>query len=181
MMTWAFDHDGPDVSSLHPPVELTKRRLSVPRSTGLYVVTCGDCLAHVGTSSDLRARLGTLARLGTHRGSAEVLCASFCTGKPPLVWWEECADITAARIRERSFKAHYGEPPRPRPAYAECVNGSRLVRALVEAAGPDSWEAGHAEAVFAIGEKLHLLFSPRLHHLWKVVRVPPGPWTELLP
>jgi len=46
-------------------------------------------------------------------------------------------------------------------------------------AGPDSWEAGFAEAVFRIGEKLSLLFQPRFESIWQRVGIPPGPWAAL--
>lgn len=138
--------------------------------------TCGDCLAHVGTSGGIAGRVRTLANLGTHRGSAEVLCAAFCTAEAPVVWWEEQATVIAARERERAFKAHYGEPPQPRPGYERCVNGAELLGAIIAATGPDSWEAGFAEGVFMIGEKLNLLFQPRFEPIWRRVGVPPGPW-----
>ena len=93
-----------------------------------------------------------------------------------MVWWEEQPTPAAARERERAFKAHYGEPPQPRSRYESCVNGAKLLSAIVEAAGADSWEAGFAEAVFLIGEKLNLLFQPRFEPIWERVGVPPGPW-----
>jgi hypothetical protein len=46
----------------------------------------------------------------------------------------------------------------------------------VAAAGEDSWEAGYIEAVFAIGEKLNLLFQPRFQPVWEHLEMPPGPW-----
>jgi hypothetical protein len=115
----------------------------------------------------------------THRGSAEVLCAAFCTGEGPLVWWEEQLDTASAREREHAFKSHYGEPPQPRPSYEGCVNGAALLARIIGAAGPDSWEAGFAEAVFRIGEKLSLLFQPRFESIWQRVGIPPGPWAAL--
>lgn len=175
-MGWTFDPAGPDTTGLAGPVELVRRGLVVPPRTGLYVITAGDCLAHVGTSGNLRGRIGTLARLGTHRGSAEVLCAAHCTRHHPVVWWEEHDDIGRARQREREFKHHYGEPPQPRPPYESCVNGAAVLDALVVAAGANSWEAGYIEAVLTVGEKLSLLFERRFERLWSEVRVPPGPW-----
>lgn len=120
--------------------------------------------------------LDRLARLGTHHGNAEVLCAAFCTSKPPVVWWEELPDVAMARLREREFKDHYGEPPTPRTKYASCRNGKRLETELVRAAGQESWEAGFIEAAFEIGSRLSLLFNPRFDSLWKRVGKPPGPW-----
>lgn len=173
---WIFDPRGPEFRSLHGPVPLTTRGMGLPSSPGLYIVTCGDCLPHVGTSGSLAGRVRTLASLGTHRGSAEVLCAAFCTGEAPVVWWEEQPTTTAARERERAFKSHYGEPPQPRSDYEACVNGTKLLNELIQAAGPTSWEAGYASAVFQVGEKLNLLFRPRFEAIWRQVGVPPGPW-----
>jgi hypothetical protein len=133
-------------------------------------------MPHVGTSGGIAGRVRTLANLGTHRGSAEVLCAAYCTGEAPVVWWEEQPSVPDARLRESAFKTHYGEPPQPRSHYAGCVNGAALLAAIRAAAGPDSWESGYAEAVFQIGEKLSLLFQPRFAAIWREVGVPPGPW-----
>ncbi len=92
------------------------------------------------------------------------------------MWWQELPDTATARLRERAFKDHYGEPPRPRPEHEQCVNGGALLRALVAAAGEDSWEGGFATAVVTIGEDLQLLFQPRLDSLWNRIGRPPGPW-----
>lgn len=173
---WTFDARGPDFRSLRGPVPLAARGMGLPARPGLYVVTSGDCMPHVGTSGGIAGRVRTLANLGTHRGSAEVLCAAFCTGEAPVVWWEEQPTTIAARQREHAFKAHYGEPPQPRSRYERCVNGAELLGAITAAAGPESWEAGFAEAVFLIGEKLNLLFQPRFESIWRQVGVPPGPW-----
>jgi hypothetical protein len=177
---WAFDPRGPDFATLNGPVPLALRGMGLPARPGLYVVTCGDCMPHVGTSGSVSGRVRTLAALGTHRGSAEVLCAAFCTHEAPMVWWEEQPDTATARLRERAFKAHYGEPPQPRHTYAGCVNGTALLDRITAAAGRDSWEAGFADAVFKIGEKLGLLFQPRFTAVWDQVGVPPGPWAGLL-
>ncbi len=158
------------------PVALVSRGLPLPTTPGVYAITCGDCIAHIGTSRSLRARVATLARLGTHRGSSEVLCAASCTGQEPLVWWRGCPDEASARILESALKRHHGEPPVPRERYADCVNGRRLMERLIQAAGPDSWEAGYVQAAFTIGEKLSLLFAPRMLPLWEHVGCPPGPW-----
>lgn len=178
MTAWTFDPNGPDASELRGPLPLARRGLGLPRSPGLYVITCGDCLAHVGTSGGLSGRVRTLAALGTHRGSAEVVCAAYCSGEPPQVWWRECATVADARQLEAAFKSHYGEPPVPRERYESCKDGRRLRRALTEAAGEGSWEAGYVEAVFDIGEKLALLFAPRFESVWARVGVPPGPWAS---
>ena len=84
-----------------------------------------------------------------------------------------------AREKEKDFKQHYGEPPQPRSQYEGCVNGGALLSRIIEVAGTESWEAGFAEAVFTIGEKLSLLFQPRFRAIWQRVGVPPGPWTVL--
>lgn len=177
---WTFDPHGPESRTLNGPVPLAVKGMGLPARPGLYVITCGDCMPHVGTSGRLSGRVRMLAALRTHRGSAEVLCAAFCTGEAPLVWWEEQPDAKTARERERAFKRHYGEPPQPRPDHQACVNGEVLLGRIVEAAGPDSWEAGFAEAVFAIGEMLSLLFQPRFAPIWQQVGVPRGPWAALI-
>ncbi len=173
---WAFDPHGPDAHALHGPVQLATRDMGLPPRPGVYIVTCGDCMPHVGMSGSIAGRVRTLANLGTHRGSAEVLCAAFCTGEAPVVWWEEQPTTIAARERERTFKTYYGEPPQPRSRYEACVNGRKLLDGIIAAAGPDSWEAGFAEAVFLIGEKLNLLFRPPFEPIWQRVGMPPGPW-----
>jgi len=137
-------------------------------------------MPHVGTSGNLQSRVRMLATLGAHRGSAEVLCAAFCTRQAPVVWWEEHASATSARARERAFKSHYGEPPQPSASHSGCVNGAALLAQLVTASSSDSWEAGFATAVFQIGQNLKLLFQPRFAAIWKRVGCPPGPWSSLL-
>ncbi len=180
-LMWTFDSSGPDTSRLQGPKPLARRRLGLPKSPGLYLITCGDCLAHVGTSARLAGRVGSLARLGIHRGSSEVLCAAFCSREPPQVWWQECSTVSLAKEQERAFKNHYGEPPVPRPKYDPCRNGAHLKQRLIEIAGGRSWEAGYIEAVFAIGEKLQLLFAPQFQPIWERVGIPPGPWGDFFP
>lgn len=176
---WNFDPEGPDFRTLNGPIPLSTKGMGLPSKPGLYVITCGDCMPHVGTSGSLAGRVRTLAGLGTHRGSAEVLCAAWCTQESPMVWWQTVPDVVTARQRESAFKAHYGEPPQPRSIYERCVNGGALLARLIEVTGSDSWEAGYAEAVFTIGEKLKLLFTPRFASVWQVVGPPPGPWTSV--
>jgi hypothetical protein len=135
-------------------------------------------MPHVGISGGIAGRVRTLAGLGNRRGSAEVVCAAWCTGEAPLVWWEELPDVATARERERAFKRHYGEPPQPRASYQRCVNGTALLERIIDATGSGSWEAGYAEAVFKIGEKLALLFVPRFSRVWQLVGTPPGPWNR---
>ena len=94
-----------------------------------------------------------------------------------MVWWRESGSIEEARAREREFKEFYGEPPSLRTEYAACKDGARLMHRLIEAAGPQSWEAGFIEAVFAVGEKFDLLFAPRFSAVWeRVGGRPHGPW-----
>jgi hypothetical protein len=161
------------------PVALARRGLIMPASPGVYIVASGDCVSHIGTSGSLRGRVGQLAGLGTHRGSAEVLCAAYCTKLAPQVWWQSL-DRGEIALLERQLKAASGEPPTPRERFSSCVNGLQLRDDLVAAAGVDSWEAGFVEAVFAIGEKLRLLFQPRFHRVWQEIGIPPGPWAELV-
>jgi hypothetical protein len=167
------------LSGFSGPIALARRGLVLPSAPGVYIVASGDCVSHIGTSVSLRGRVGQLAALGTHRGSAEVLCAAYCTKQTPMVWWEplERAQTTAL---ERQLKLTSGEPPTPRDQFASCVNGLRLRDDMIAVAGETSWEAGFIEAVFAIGEKLRLLFQPRFHEIWREVGVPPGPWTEFI-
>lgn len=165
----------PEVEAFEGPVELVRRGLIIPPSPGVYVVACGACVAHIGISGNLRSRVASLARLGTHRGSAEVICAAHCTRLPPRVWWYTTDRVSAGAL-ERTMKQRYGEPPWPREKFAACVNGVQLRDDLIAAAGENSWEAGYAEAVFAIGEKLRLLFDSRFNEVWNKVGVPPGPW-----
>ena len=165
----------PELESFSGPVELVRRGLMLPRAPGVYVVASGDCVAHIGTSGNLRSRVGTLAALGTHRGSTEVICAAYCTGEAPQVWWYPTEKLTAL-VLERDLKSVCGEPPIPRAAHAGCVNGGQLRDDLVAAAGADSWHAGYVEAVFTIGERLRLLFSPKFDEVWASVGVPPGSW-----
>jgi hypothetical protein len=105
-----------------------------------------------------------------------VLCAAYCTQVEPLVWWYETENASAARVLESTLKGRYGEPPWPRELYAGCVNGTRLRDALITAVGEGSWQAGFAEAVFLIGEKLSLLFRSEFDAVWAEVGIPPGPW-----
>ncbi len=167
-----------ELVSFAGPVDLVRRGLPLPTTPGVYVVACRDCVAHIGTSGNLRTRVRTLAALGTHRGSSEVLCAAHCTRSSPKVWWYPVA-LSEAKVVEHTLKQRYGEPPWPREAYAACVNGAQLRDDLVTAAGSESWEAGFVEAVFAIGEKLGLLFQPRFDSIWQSLGIPPGPWERL--
>ena len=172
---WHFDDTGPDHSRFSGPLKLSKA-MQLPRSPGLYLVTCGDCLAHIGTSKRIADRVRQLANLGTHRGSSEVLCAAFCTKQWPLVWWEEHRTDQEARRREREFKGHYGEPPNPERFTTSCKDGRALREALLSHESNDSWNAGYVEAVFEIGEKLTLLFRERFDSMWMKTEKPPGPW-----
>ncbi len=160
--------------SANAPLKTQGIRLN--RVPGLYVITCGPCVAHVGTSKDLAVRIGQLARLRAHRGSNEVLCAAYCTQSEPVVWWKECHNDIEARKLEQALTERIGNPPFPEK-YHNCRDGNELLQRLIEAAGPNSWEAGYIEALFATGESLHLLFQKRFETLWKTVGKPPGPWS----
>jgi len=180
ILTWTFAEDDSDASGFEAPVPLAAAITTAPRGPGVYVVSCGSCLAHVGTSKNLRARLQVLARLGHHRGSAEVLCAAFCTRCEPLVRWSPAHSDVAARVVERRLKTRYGEPPAPRGEHSGCRNGLALRQALTDAAGPESWEAGYIEAVFKVGEDLRLLEADRFRRIWRLIGRPPGPWESRL-
>jgi hypothetical protein len=150
--------------------------MGLPKSPGVYIVQSGDCVSHIGSTGTLAARVYTLASLGTHRASAKVLCAAYCTGEAPLVWWQLSESAAAAAAREKSLKMEFGEPPLPGSEYASCVSGARLLSAVLKAAGDESWHAGYAEATFRIGEKLSLLFTERFEPIWNEIGKPPGPW-----
>lgn len=180
MPPWAFDPLGPSATGLKGPVALMTKGMGLPSKPGLYIVTCGDCMPHVGTSGNLSRRARILANLGAHRGSAEVLCAAFCTKEAPLVWWESHSSAAKAREREREFKSYYGEPPQPRASHWGCVDGAKLLADMLRVAGRDSWEAGFASAVFRIGRDLRVLFEPRFAPIWNQIGCPPGPWASLL-
>jgi hypothetical protein len=166
----------PELEAFSGPFDLVTRGLPLPTAPGVYVVASGDCVSHIGTSGNLRSRVRSLAALGTHRGSAEVVCAAHCTQQAPLIWWYPTPSAPQARVLEAALKGRYGEPPTPRDRYGACVNGAKLQTDLVGAAGRDSWEAGFIEAVFLIGEKLNLLFQERFDDIWTRVGAPPGPW-----
>lgn len=168
--TWELD-----LAGFTAGVPLKRTAQGAPAHPGVYVIAAGDCVPHIGTSGNLQTRIRTLAALGNHRGSAEVLCAAHCTQQAPTVRWRETATAADARSIESTFKK-LGEPPQPRGQFSGCVNGAALRHALVETAGPSSWEAGYVEALFEVGEQLHRLFAPRFHDLWERVGWPPGPW-----
>jgi hypothetical protein len=166
-----------DFSGFSDPVPLARRQQGAPSRPGAYIITCGHCVPHIGTSKSIQARVRTLASLGNHRGSAEVLCAAYCTGEPPMVRWIETDSDTDARVIEQTLKRQ-GEPPRPRPEFDCCVNGNALRVALVAAAGSASWEAGYIDALFDVGEQLKRLESSHFDAVWKEVGWPPGPWAR---
>jgi len=87
----AIDEPVVELELFSGPIELVRRGLALPGVPGVYVVACGDCVAHIGTSGNLRSRVRSLAALGTHRGSAEVIClrtarakALASGGTPPI-------------------------------------------------------------------------------------------------
>jgi hypothetical protein len=143
---------------------------------GVYVVASGDSISHIGASGRLGDRVRTLAHLGTHRGSARVLCVAYCTGQAPQVWWTYTKSLSRARAIEAELKADYER--QFLGAHLECDLGGALRQALTDAVGPDSWEAGYVEALFSIGEHLAYLARPELAVAWRTVGIPPGPWAE---
>lgn len=174
--TSASDPWSIDLGRFTSPVPLVRNRLGAPARPGVYVIACGECVPHIGTSSKLQSRIRSLAALGNHRGSAEVLCAAYCTGVQPMVQWREMGSALEARVVERKLKAR-GEPPQPRNEFAGCVNGSTLRNDLVSAAGRSTWEAGYIEALFDVGEQLYRLFDDRFEDVWAAIGRPPGPWS----
>lgn len=164
-----------DLSGFTDAVPLRRTGQGAPARPGVYVIAAGRCVPHIGTSGNLQNRIRTLAALGNHRGSAEVLCAAHCTREAPTVRWRETPTAPEARTIESALK-RLGEPPQPRARFVDCVNGTALRSTLVEAAGASSWEAGYVDALFEVGEQLHRLFVPRFHDLWERVGWPPGPW-----
>jgi hypothetical protein len=143
---------------------------------GVYVVSSGECVSHVGSSGRLGDRVRTLAHLGTHPGSARVLCAAHCTGEAPQVWWAYTKSQSRARAIEAELKLDYDR--QFFGAYLQCDGGTALRAALVEAVGADSWRAGYIDAIFSIGEHLAYLSRNELASAWETVGVPPGPWAE---
>lgn len=163
---------------LQGPRPLALRSMNLRPEPGVYVVSSGDCISHVGSSGRLADRVRTLAHLGTHRGSARVLCAAHCTGEEPQVWWSYTKSVARARGIEADLKLE--RETRFFGGYLQCEDGEALRAALVEAVGNDSWAAGYVDAVFSIGEHLSFLNRPELAEAWKRVGVPPGPWAEHL-
>ncbi len=82
---------------LHDPRSLARRGMGIKSEPGVYVVSSGDCISYVGSSGRLGDRIRTLAHLGTHRGSARVLCAAHCTGEAPVVWWAYTKSVARTR------------------------------------------------------------------------------------
>lgn len=165
----------PEQLRLEGPVPLGDQRLP-SRSFGSYVISVGPVVAAIGAGGSrtgaFAPRVRSLAVLGNHRASRRVLCAAFCQQAPPLVWWR-LAERDGELLLEAELKRVIGDPVK---TLAACHRAEPLKRALVEAAGADTWEAGYVEAVLEIGERLDLLFQPRFQNLWRTVGIPPGPW-----
>jgi hypothetical protein len=87
-----------------------------------------------------------------------------------MVWWRTSPTPEAD---EDALKAEFG---RPEALSAACNDAGPLRRALVAAAGQDTWEAGYIEGVFDVGNHLQLIFGPRFARIWAIVGLPPGPW-----
>jgi hypothetical protein len=160
------------------PAPLLAHGMRIRPEPGVYVVSSGDCVSYIGGSGRLGDRVRTLAHLGTHRGSARVLCAAHCTGEAPQVWWSYTRSITRARTIEAELRQDYDR--QFFGAYLQCDLGGALRSALVDAVGRDSWCAGYIDAIFTIGEHLAYLSRPELAAAWEAVGVPPGPWEERL-
>lgn len=158
------------------PRPLARRGMSMKAEPGVYVVSSGDCISYVGSSGRLGDRLRTLAHLGTHRGSARVLCAAHCTGEAPQVWWAYTKSVARARGIEADLKLE--RETRFFGGYLQCEDGDALRSQLIAAVGRDSWSAGYIDALFSIGEHLAMLDRPELADAWRAVGVPPGPWAE---
>ena len=160
---------------LQGPVALGDQRLP-GHSFGSYIISVGPVVAAIGAGGSrtgaFASRVRSLAVLGHHRASRRVLCAAFCYQAPPVVWWRLAERDGELKV-EAELKGLIGDPAK---TLAGCHRADPLRRALVEAAGADSWEAGFIEAVLEIGERLELLFQPRFAHVWRTVGIPPGPW-----
>jgi hypothetical protein len=143
---------------------------------GVYVVASGDTISYIGASGRLGDRVRTLAHLGTHKGSARVLCVAHCTGIAPQVWWSYTKSTSRARALEADLRADYDR--QFLGSRLECDLGGALRGALVDAVGADTWAAGYIDAVFSIGEHLAYLARPELAAAWRTVGVPPGPWAD---
>lgn len=143
----------------------------LPARPGIYVVRSGRCISHIGKSGNIKRRVSQLARLTTHRGSAEVLCVAYCTQKPPQIYYEIMSP-SKGTIREETLKKTLGEPPTPRSKYESCKDGRELRIQLLENA--DRRQAGYIEAIFDVGELLRNVFRPNFQRVWKTVRKPPG-------
>jgi hypothetical protein len=158
------------------PRPLSLRAMNLRAEPGVYVVSSGDCISYVGSSGRLADRVRTLAHLGTHRGTARVLCAAHCTGEAPQVWWAYTKSVARARGVEADLKLE--RETRFFGAYLQCEDGDAIRGDLIAAAGADTWASGYIEALFSIGEHLAFLNRRELAPAWKTVGVPPGPWAE---
>ena len=142
---------------------------------GIYIVKSGDCISHIGQSANIRNRLNQLRNLGTHRGSAAVLCVAHCTKLPPDVIRIEPNGEPLKDLEER-FRRELGEPPIP-DDFAACKNGRALREKLLAVASTE--DQGYINAVFDIGSCLRLLFLKRFDYVWDSVGRPPG-WENFL-
>ena len=158
------------------PSPLLAHGMRLRPEPGVYVVASGDTVSHIGASGRLGDRVRTLAHLGTHRGSARVLCVAHCTGAAPQIWWTYTKSLTRAQAVEQDLKSDYDR--QFLGDHVECEQGAALRRALTDAVGAGSWEAGYVDAVFSIGEHLAYLAHPELASAWETVGVPPGPWAD---
>lgn len=119
-----------------------------PTTNGVYVVACGDCLAHVATATDLRARFSRLSKLSANTGGAHLVCVAWKTRSYPQVWYQTTTHPTVARRIENALRRKYHQPLRPLYLYGPAQNAKELHRAMIGAVAPGSWEAGYIDAIF---------------------------------
>lgn len=149
----------------------------IPESPGVYFVNSGNCISHIGQGGNIRTRTGTLRRLGTHRGSAEVLCGAYCTHKTPMLHWivMEGSVEKDRDSKEAELKKLFGQPPTPTPEFEKCTHGRSLCDALVR--NSKGWQKGYILATFEIGEQMSHIFHPAFDRVWSKVGKPAG-WED---
>ena len=149
----------------------------IPESPGMYIVNSGNCISHIGQGGNIRNRTGALRRLGTHRGSDEVLCGAYCTGKSPMLHWVvmEGSEEKARRGKEIEMEKLFGSPPTPRPEFEKCVHGKRLCDVLIQ--NSKGWQRGYILASFEIGEQMGHIFHSSFDKTWSRVGKPAG-WDD---
>lgn len=165
------------LSPSRPGISIRESK-SIPNEPGVYVISSGDCISHIGEGGHMRDRVETLRRLGTHRGSDEVLCAAHCTHESPVVHWELVSGDRRKRLdREGELESMIGEPPSPQPEFRNCIHGRKLCEQLLQ--NCTGWQQGYIKATFEIGEQLAHLFHPKFDRVWRKVGKPPG-WEDFI-